>query len=237
MGRQHLGVDRIVDFSQQFGLGQLTGIDLPGETSGLIPNPQWKEQTYNVKWVGGDTMNISIGQGDLLTSPLQMANMMAMVVNEGVIYRPHLLKETRNPVSGEIVESYTPEVLHRSTINTEVFRELKSYLRTVITEGTAEVVLTTKATEVAGKTGTSEAGFEDQWSSWFAAYAPYGAPADEAVVVVVNVEPVNEWEWWAPKASNIIFQGIFADQTFSEAVKTLRWQWMFPKDDAASEAE
>lgn len=228
VGRQYLGVDRIAEFSTQFGLGQATGIDLPSETLGLVPTPQWKEETYNTKWVGGDTINISIGQGDLLITPLQMANMMAMVVNRGTIYRPHLLKETRDPISGEVGERFDPQVIHQSTINTAVFDELQDYLRTVITEGTPKVVITTEATEVAGKTGTGEDGYEDQWSSWFVAYAPFDAPPEETVVVAVNVEPVNEWEWWAPKAANIIFQGIFADETFDEAVKSLRWQWMFP---------
>ena len=176
-------------------------------------------------------MNISIGQGDLLMTPLQMANMMAMVVNKGTIYRPHLLKETRDPISGEILETVKPEVLQQSAINPAVFEELQDYLRTVITEGTAKVVLTTEATTPAGKTGTGEVGYEDQWSSWFVAYAPFDADPADTVVVVVNVEPVNEWEWWAPKASNIILQGIFANQDFDQAVASLRWQWMFPKDE------
>ena len=95
-----------------------------------------------------------------------------------------------------------------------------------MTEGTAKVVLTTEAVEVAGKTGTGEVGFEDRWHSWFAAYAPYQTDdPDERVVVVVMVEAENEWEWWAPKAANVIFQGIFADQTYEEAVETIRPWW------------
>ncbi len=228
VGLNYLGVDLIVDFSQQFGLGTTTGIDLPGETAGLIPTPQWKEETYNQKWVGGDTLNISIGQGDLLVTPLQMANMIAMVSNGGIIYKPHVLKETRDPVSGLVTRKIEPEVLHRSGINPNVFDQVQDFLRTVIVDGTAKVVLTTEATEVAGKTGTGEVGYVDQWSSWFASYAPYNGPVEDQVVVVVNVEAVNEWEWWAPKAANIIYQGIFANQNFIEAVKALRWQWMFP---------
>ncbi|WP_319417469.1 penicillin-binding protein 2 [Marispirochaeta aestuarii] len=228
VGLRYLGVDRIINFSQQFGFGQTTNVDLPGETAGRVPSPQWKEETFNVKWVGGDTANISIGQGDLLVTPVQMANMMAMVVNEGIIYRPHFLKEIRDPVSGSVVEEQEPEILQQSTINPEVFKKVQEYLRGVIVDGTAKVVLTTQAVEVAGKTGTGEAGFEDQWSSWFVAYAPFNGPSEDQVVVAINVEAVNDWEWWAPKAANIIFQGIFADEDFKQAVKSLRWQWMFP---------
>jgi penicillin-binding protein 2 len=231
LGIRYLGVDRIINFARQFGYGQPTGIDLPGETSGRVPSPQWKEQTFNVKWVGGDTANISIGQGDLLVTPIQMANMMAMVVNKGTIYRPHLLKEIRDPVSGSVVEEQKPDILFQTTTNPDVFKQVQEYLRGAIVDGTAKVVLTTKAVEVAGKTGTGEAGFEDQWSSWFVAYAPFNGPPEDQVVVAVNVEAVNDWEWWAPKAANIIFQGIFANEDFRQAVKSLRWQWMFPDLD------
>ena len=101
-------------------------------------------------------------------------------------------------------------------------------MRGVITDGTAKVVITTKAVEVAGKTGTGEVGLEEQWDSWFVAYGPYDADPEDAVVVVVLVEAVNEWEWWAPKAANIIFQGIFAGQTYREAVETLK-PWYIPR--------
>ncbi len=95
-------------------------------------------------------------------------------------------------------------------------------MRGVITDGTANVVITTEAVDVAGKTGTGQVGLEDRWSSWFTAYGPYKAdnPEDQ-VVVVVMVEATNEWEWWAPKAANIIFQAIFAEQSYEDAVETL----------------
>lgn len=227
IGLHHLGVDVITDYSRVFGLGTLTKVDLPGETNGLVPTPQYKEARYNVPWVGGDTLNISIGQGDLLVTPLQMANMIAMVVNEGKIYKPHVLKEIRDPVSGDIIDTVKPEVLHSSSVESSIFRQVKDAMRLVITEGTAKVVITTDAVQIAGKTGTGEVGYEDKWSSWFAAYAPYDTVEnDDCYVVVVNVEPENDWEWWAPKAANIIFQAIFANQTYDEAIDTLRWGWL-----------
>jgi len=100
-------------------------------------------------------------------------------------------------------------------------------MRDVVSEGTAKVVLTTKAVEVAGKTGTGEVGLEEQWNSWFVAYAPFDGEPEERVVVVVLVEAANAWEWWAPKAANIIFQGIFAEQTFEESVDALDVHWYF----------
>ncbi len=228
-----LGVERIVYYSREFGLGQLSGIDLPGETQGFLPTPEWKQRTQAMIWLGGDTLNMSIGQGYLLVTPIQMANIVSMIVNEGKVFRPHVLKEVRDPVTGNLIQEVEPELLRSTPIRKETFAIVQQAMRGVVTEGTAEVVLTTKAVEVAGKTGTGEAGFEDRWHSWFAAYAPYQTDdPDERVVVVVMVEAENEWEWWAPKAANVIFQGIFADQSYEEAVETIRPWWYIQQQQA-----
>ena len=81
-------MERIVNYAKEFGYGKATGIDLPGELEGFVPTPQWKERRFHENWVGGDTMNLSIGQGYMLVTPLQMADMMAMIVNDGTVYRP-----------------------------------------------------------------------------------------------------------------------------------------------------
>jgi penicillin-binding protein 2 len=225
MGHDYLGVDRIVEYSQLFGFGQKTGIDLPGEVRGLVPTPEWKQRKHGIPWVGGDTVNMSIGQGYLSVTPLQLANMVAMVVNEGVIYRPHVLEEVRDPVTGEVLRRTEREVLHNAPISTSTFNNVKRAMRGVITDGTAEVVITTEAVKAAGKTGTGQAGREEQWHSWFVAYAPFDAPPEEQIVLAVLVEAANEWEWWAPKAANIILEGIFADKTYDEAVRSLKPVW------------
>jgi len=238
-GREYLGIDRISEYSRRFGLGQRTGIDVPGEVRGLVPTPEWKSSSYNVPWVGGDTFNISIGQGYLETTPLQIANAISMIVNEGVNYVPRLIKEIRDPISGKIIESIEPKVLNKTVIRKETFQKAKELMRGVITKGTAKVVVTTKATQAAGKTGTSEVGFVDRWTSWFGAYAPYITDdPDEQVVVVVMVEATNEWEWWAPKATNVILQGIFANQTYEEAADALNiWYLKKPRDIIRERAE
>jgi penicillin-binding protein 2 len=231
-----LGIERIVYYCREFGLGQVSGIDLPGESPGFLPTPEWKQRTQAMIWLGGDTLNISIGQGYLLVTPIQMANIIAMIVNEGKVFRPHVLKEVRDPQTGDLIEEIEPEILRISPVRRVTFQTVQRAMRLVITEGTAEVVVTTDAVEVAGKTGTGEAGYEDRWHSWFAAYAPYiTEDSDEQVVVVVMVEAENEWEWWAPKAANVIFQGIFADQTYEEAVETLKPWWYIQQQQAAAE--
>ncbi|MDR3138645.1 MAG: penicillin-binding protein 2 [Treponema sp.] len=229
VGRDYLGVERIVSYAQEYGFGETTGIDLPGEIAGFIPNPQWKDRRFHERWLDGDTMNMSIGQGYTLVTPIQMANMVAMVVNDGVIYEPHLLKEVRNPLTGAVEESVTPRVLHKSDLSPDIFKTVRRDMRGVISQGTARFPLNIKSVEIAGKTGTGEVGLQDQWHSWFAAYAPYETDnPEEQIVVSIIVEAVNQWEWWAPYASAIIFQGIFAGESYEEAVASLGLQYIMP---------
>ena len=219
--RDNLGIDKMVDYVRDFGFGKSAEIDLPGQAIGQVPNPVWKERQFHEKWLGGDTMNMAIGQGFMLASPLQVANMVAMVVNDGVIYKPHLLKEVRAPGTNELIYEKKPEVLRQSDIPSDVFAQVRADMRNTITDGTAQYPMRNKIVQLAGKTGTAEVGFSDRWHSWMAAYGPYNAPAEDAVIVVVLVEAQNKWEWWAPYATNIIFQGIFADQTYEEALEAL----------------
>ena len=226
IGTKYLGVDRIIEYSKRFGLGRKTGIDLPGEVAGLVPTPEWKAGALHQPWVGGDTMNISIGQGHLQVTPLQLANVVAMVVNKGVTYVPHVLKEVRDPTTGEVLQTVTPQVLANSGIRSGTFDKVQADMRGVITRGTANVVITTKAVKIAGKTGTGEVGVKDHFTSWFASYGPYDAQnPDDQVVVVVMIEATNDWDWWAPKAASIIYQGIFAHQDYQEAVRALEPVW------------
>jgi penicillin-binding protein 2 len=232
VGRDYLGIERIVSYAKDFGYGKLTGIDLPGELEGFVPTPQWKERRFHEKWLGGDTMNLSIGQGDLLVTPLQMADMMAMIVNDGVVYQPHILKEVRDPSSGALVQSTPPKEILRSRVSKETFETVREDLRGVITEGTAKFPVNNKVVQIAGKTGTAEVGLKDHWHSWFVAFGPYDAPdPKDKVVVVVMVEASNTWEWWAPYATNIIFQGMFAGQSYDKAVDSLGFRYLVPKQE------
>ena len=154
-------------------------------------------------------------------TPLHIANMMAMVANSGKIYRPHLLKEVRDPVTDKVIESIEPTVLHESNIEPSIWRAVQADLRYVITDGTPQWPMANKVVAIAGKTGTAEVGSVDHWHSWMATYGPYNGSPDEQVAVVVLVEAVNQWDWWSPYATNIIYQGIFANQTYEEAVQAL----------------
>jgi penicillin-binding protein 2 len=226
-----LGVDKIISYAQDFGVGSLSGIDLPSEAAGLLPTPEWRQKVKHKPWMGGDTVNISIGQGDMMLTPLQLADALAMVVNNGVIYRPHVLLRTIDQQTNKVISEVKPEVMHESAISRQSFQTVQEALRGVITKGTAAPVITNKVVQIAGKTGTAQvvAGIDRKyWHSWFAAYGPYETTnPDDRVVVVVMAEASDNWEWWAPKAADLIFQGIFADQSYEEAMATLK-PWYKP---------
>ncbi|MDA3811525.1 MAG: penicillin-binding protein 2 [Spirochaetaceae bacterium] len=219
-GMEYLGIDNISKYAQYFGLSTITGIDLPGEISGTIPTKAWKESVYNNKWQLGDTVNASIGQGYVSSTPLQVANEVALIVNDGVSYKPHILKEVIDPVTGEIIEHIEREVLRTTPIKKETFQKLKENMRGVITEGTSSVVILNQQVDIAGKTGTGEVGSDENWHSWFASYGPYETEdPDDRVVVVTMVEATNDWEWWAPKAADIIYEGIFGNKSYEEVIR------------------
>ncbi len=227
IGRDHLGIEKIASYAREFGLGKSSQIDLPSQVAGLVPTAEWKEKKYHSKWVGGDTMSCSIGQGYMEATPLQLANMIAMVSNKGVIYKPHLLKEVRDPVTDEVIQEVKPTVLTESTIDSEIWDQIQEALRYTVTDGTPQYPMHNKLVQIACKTGTAEVdGFKDSWHSWLVAYAPYDAPPEDRVCVATIVEAVNKWEWWAPYATNIIIQGIFAHQTCAEATKELGFNYL-----------
>ncbi|NLM00868.1 MAG: penicillin-binding protein 2 [Treponema sp.] len=227
IGRDYLGVERISSYAKEFGFGENLNIDLPSHSKGFVPTAQWKERRFHQKWQGGDTLNLSIGQSYLTVTPMHVANMMAMVVNEGKIYKPHILKEVRDPITNEIIKEIKPEILKQTNMPKEIWKELKQDLRYTVTDGSARFPLKNNVVKIAGKTGTAEVKrYVDSWHSWFVCYAPFDADVDDMIVVCVLVEAVNTWEWWAPYATNIIMQGIFANQTYDEAVDALGFKYI-----------
>ena len=235
VGRENLGVQKITQYAKMFGYGKSAQVDLPSQSKGFVPSPEWKERRYHERWLGGDTMAISIGQGYTTATPLQVANVMAMVANEGVVYKPHLLKEIRDPVTDEVVKSIEPEVLHSVNFDNATWKEIQDDLRWTVTNGSAKHSLFNKVVKIAAKTGTAEVtGYKDSWHSWLLAYAPYDGPIEDRIVIATIVEAANKYSWWAPYATNIAMQGIFARQNYEDAVAALGWQYLVKQTDQAS---
>lgn len=173
--------------ARSFGLGSKTGIDLPGEVAGRVPDAAWKKQfnrnypEYQM-WLPGDTVNMAIGQGDMLASPLQMASVYAGLGNGGDVMRPHVLKEVLDS-EGSIARSVESEVLARTELSDTTLAVLKRSLVGVTREGTARGAFSGLGVAVAGKTGTAEVKGKDDYA-WFCAYAPADAPRYAVAVVV-----------------------------------------------------
>lgn len=237
VGRDELGIQKIGEYAKLFGFGQSTQIDLPSHSKGFIPTPEWKERKYHDRWVDGDTMAVSIGQGYTTATPLQVANVVAMVCNEGKIYKPHLLKEVRDPSTDKIIQEIQPEVIFKNSIDSAVWKKVKNAMRYVCTGGSAKYSLANPTVQIAAKTGTAEVtGYTDSWHSWLVAYAPFDAPVEEQIVVCAMVEAANvsqNWSSWSNYVTNIVMQAYFANQSFDEAVDALNFRWLFTQQNTS----
>jgi len=164
VGRK-IGGETLIDWTRRFGFGKKTGIELGSEESpGLVPDDAWKREYIGYQWFVGDTINMSIGQGFLQTTPLQVANMFAVPANGGYLVTPHILKNGRPDDWRE------PIGMQPATIEI-----LQDGLREVISDGTARSLNLPNLPPIAGKTGTAEAPpYENH--AWFGAYAPTDNP-------------------------------------------------------------
>lgn len=173
-------------FGRAFGLGVATGIVGIPETPGLMPDPAWKQATYGTPWWPGDSVNLAIGQGDLLATPLQVARMMAAVANGGTLYRPYVV--ARIAAAGAEPELvFGPEVAGTLPVSPEHLAVLREALARVTTApiGTATHRFLGMSIPVAGKTGTAENPGKAP-HSWFAGFAPADNPQIAFAVVVEN---------------------------------------------------
>jgi penicillin-binding protein 2 len=182
--------EKLQEYASRFGLGSATGIDLPGEDGGRIPTKVWKER-WNRKnheyqiWYPGDSTNLAIGQGDLLTTPLQMAVAYSAIANGGTVYQPHVVK--RMEWEGRIIKENRPTKMGELGIPPAVINTVRANLEKVVTRGTglgAFAGFPFNRVSVAGKTGTSEIAGR-QHTAWFVAYAPADKPQ---YVVAVMIE-------------------------------------------------
>lgn len=184
-----LGITKLASYYQKFGLGHKPGVDVPEQTAGRVPTPEWKKKATGEAWTVGDTYNVSIGQGDLLASPLQMAVAEAAVANGGTVYKPHLLKAIQD-ASGRTVKTIQPEVVAKDFISKENLDIIRTGMRQVVSAsyGTACCKIEQDVpVAVAAKTGTAEThtvGAESKPNAWFTAFAPYDDPQIEIVVLI-----------------------------------------------------
>ncbi|MDQ3537584.1 MAG: penicillin-binding protein 2 [Actinomycetota bacterium] len=234
--------ERLSSQAKAWGFGALTGLDLPSERAGVVPGRKWKQQfwednrrsyctqakqapddsdakalfddlcQYGNTWRGGDSVNMSIGQGDVQTTPLQIANGFAAIANGGTLYQPHLAKAFIRPNGS--VRQVEPKVLAKLPISAKHLDVIAGGLEKVAAEGTAAGTFGDFGVKVAGKTGTAE--FKPkQPFAWFAAYAPADDP--EYVVVTMVEEGGGGSVNAAPIARRILEGLLGLDTTEIEA--------------------
>jgi penicillin-binding protein 2 len=204
-----LGEERLAAYSRMFGLGQLTGIDLPGEAKGLVPDPSWKRRTIGDIWTIGDTYNMGIGQGYVLSTPLQVANYTAIVANGGTLFKPQLVHAVTDS-EGRLVRMIDPEPIRHLSIEPQNLAIVREGMRLGVTSGTS-VNANLADVSVAGKTGTAEyygptINGHLPTHAWFTAFAPYENPQ---IVVTVFVFGGGEGSGTAAPAAADILRAYF----------------------------
>lgn len=193
-----LGVDRLTGYYRRFGLGKPLGIDLPGEANGFVPTKAWKEATKKEPWYIGDTYNLSIGQGDLLVTPLQIAAMTGAVANGGTLYRPKLVKTVIDPATGER-HDLKPEILRSPLASRDTMLTVRDGMRECVIYGSCRH-LSSLPVLVAGKTGTAQWNQNKLNHAWFTSFAPYNDP--EITVTILVEEGVEGSTMAAPIAND-----------------------------------
>jgi penicillin-binding protein 2 len=193
-----LGVGRITDYARRFGFGTQTGLDLPNEADGFLPSKEWKIEAKGERWYVGDTYHLAIGQGDFLTTPIQMAAATSVIANKGTFIEPHVVETIGKPQSSNI-----------SAVNKNKIKELDDYSLKVVREGMRKTVTTGSARsmaslpkQVAGKTGTAQTPGNKPYHSWFNGFGPY---TDPTISLVVLVEEGGESNYAAVPLAREIF--------------------------------
>lgn len=174
-GISGLGIDRLHEWWQKFGLGKPTGIDMPNEAAGFLPTPAWKQQYSGTPWLLGDTYNVSIGQGDLLLTPIQLIDYIGAIANGGDIYRP-FLNASSTPMVAEDLTSLLPEIKQ-------------------VQEGMREGVAAPRGTSytlhnlplsICAKTGSAQVENNTQENALFVGYAPCENPQIALLILIEN---------------------------------------------------
>ena len=180
-----LGEANIRKWLSSFSWGKKTGIDLPGEIEGRIPDPEWKNSYFknaaDKTWTIGDTYHLSIGQGSLAITPLQVALSFSVIANGGTIYQPQVVQKIQGG------QDFEPKVIANNFLNPENLEVVREGMRQAVTEGSSRSLLSLPV-KAAAKTGTAQITNKDYLHHWVTVFAPY---EDPEIVLTVMIEDVK----------------------------------------------
>jgi penicillin-binding protein 2 len=177
-----LGLEGLIKYASLFGLGEKTGLDLNNEAKGFIPSREWKKETKGEPWYIGDTYHFSIGQGDVLATPLQVVNYTAAFANGGILYRPYLVSQILDN-SNNMLWKIKPKIIRNDFIDQHNMKIVREGMRQTVTIGSGSY-LNSLPVEVAGKTGTAQWSSIEDTHAWFIGFAPYENPELALVVLL-----------------------------------------------------
>jgi penicillin-binding protein 2 len=185
-----LDVSRIEEYLHKFNWGMITGIDLFGEKQGMIPNPEWKEKEKKEIWYPGDTYHLSIGQGDILITPLQVATSFVAVANEGTLYKPQIVDKIISSQDKKTITDIEPEIISKDFVDAKNIKLVKEgMMEAVLSPDGSSHLLNSLPIKVGAKTGTAQFGPKVRYHSWITVFAPF---EDPEIVITVVVEDVAE---------------------------------------------
>ena len=178
-----LGATKIKEYLSLFGWGQTTGIDLPVEGKGVLPE-------IGQDWRLGDTYHLSIGQGAFAITPLQVASATALIANEGTLFQPHVVKKIVDNEKN-VIEEIQPQILKEDIVSSENLKIVKEGMRQAVTAGSATGWLDNLPVKVAVKTGTAQTGKENYYHNWITLFAPYDNPQIVLTIVLLDVKDIR----------------------------------------------
>jgi len=219
-----LGIDRIAQYAHNLTFGEISQVDLDGEKAGIVPSTKWAAEKQHRKWYPSETISVAIGQGPLIVTPLQVANMMAAIANGGKVFRPHVVRMIEHTdADGQVQRlKVASEVLHDVKLESDALHAVKQGLWKVVNEdggtgGSARV----EGLDISGKTGTVQVVAQHGWvkgaslpyrsrdHAWFASFAP----RDNAqMVVVVFIEHGGHGGTESAPLAKLMYESRFKDQ-------------------------
>ena len=213
-----IGENKLIEWARKLKLGGKLGIDLPGEVSGLIPDDAWKRKTTGEGWYPGDTLHMAIGQGFVLTTPLQVLGITSFIASDGILYQPQL-----------VLTNFKPKVLVSKLVSADKIEAIKDGLKLVPKNGGTAWPFFTFPVETAGKTGTAEYGDpKNRTHAWYTSYAPVNDPKIALTVLVEGggegssvAAPIAKevYRWYFSEDKNKLIQDVYTQAT--DSAKTL----------------
>lgn len=200
--------DALSDYAKGFGLGKRTGVDLPGEEEGLVPDTEWKKKVYKHGWQAGELLHLSIGQSDLRTTGIQLLNYVSAIANGGKLYKPYIVERIET-YDGLVLKQFEPKVIGRLPVTEKTLNLLRRGMEGVASYGTAAGQLSRLPVKVAGKTGTAQNNTSAKANhGWFAGFAPV---EDPEIAILVLIEHGTSSSYTVPIAKEL-FKYYFSER-------------------------